>query len=273
MNAKILLFLFGIFSLGYSSGNAQSTATENVSTFELKAPSLDTIKRIWVYLPENYLKTKNAYPVLYLQDGQNLFDKATSYVGEWHIDESLDSLQLELIVVGIQHGGKKRINELTPFPHPTYHGGGAEPYLQFIVETLIPAINKKYRIKKGKKNTFIGGSSLGGLFSYYAILKYPDIFGKALLFSPSFWFSNKIFDYTKNIPNEQLSEMYFYFRAGDHEGEKMLPLMNKMKYLLLSKGVNSNKINYKSVVGGQHSESFWGSLFPTAALWLLNEKQ
>lgn len=162
---KITFLMVGLFFLNQPTAlSAQNTSSENVSTFMLKASSLDTIKRIWVYLPESYLKTDKSYPVLYLQDGQNLFDKSTSYVGEWQIDETLDSLQMDLIVIGIEHGGKKRIDELTPFPNPKYHGGMAESYLNFIIETLIPEVNKRYRIKKGKKNTFIGGSSLGVYF-------------------------------------------------------------------------------------------------------------
>jgi len=224
-----------------------------------------------VYLPSNYVNSQQFYPVLYLQDAQNLFDKSTSFSGEWRIDETLDSLHLELIVIGIEHGNEKRIDELTPFPHPEHHGGNAENYLKFITETLKPEIDKKFRTKTDVSNTFIGGSSLGGLFSYFAILKDPEIFGKALVFSPSFWFSDKIMDFTDEIPKEKLDPIKIYFRAGKKESETMAPLMCDIKQQLLSKGLNPNQINFKTIPGGQHNEAFWASLFPHAALWLLEE--
>src|SRR5690606_15416590 len=86
-----------------------STASAQVSTFTINAPQLDTIKKIWVYLPKNYSKSKKSYPVIYMHDAQNLFDSATSYSGEWNVDESLDSINAQVIVIGIEHGNAKRI--------------------------------------------------------------------------------------------------------------------------------------------------------------------
>ena len=189
---KVYLSLLICLSLSLSS-TAQSTASKNITTFNIEAPQLDTIKKIWVYLPKAYSKEEKSFPVLYLQDAQNLFDNSTSYAGEWRVDEILDSLKLELIVIGIEHGNEKRIDELTPFPHPEYKGGNADNYLDFITTTLQPEIKEHFQIKEGAENTFIGGSSLGGLFAYYAILKNPEIFGKAMIFSPSFWFSDEIY--------------------------------------------------------------------------------
>ena len=118
------LFLYPLFFLlTFPFCNAQ----KNVSTFVIEAPQLQSTKKIWLYLPENYNATTKKYPVLYLHDAQNLFDASTSYAGEWRIDETLDSLKAEIIVVGIAHGNEKRIDELTPFKHEEY-GGGGEPH-------------------------------------------------------------------------------------------------------------------------------------------------
>ncbi|HZJ35854.1 MAG TPA: alpha/beta hydrolase-fold protein [Gillisia sp.] len=198
-----------------------------------------------MYLPSNYVNSQQSYPVLYLQDAQNLFDRSTSFSGEWRIDETLDSLDLELIVIGIEHGNEKRIDELTPFPHPEHHGGNAVTYLKFITETLKPDIDKRFRTKTDVSNTFIGGSSLGGLFSYFALLKDSEIFGKALVFSPSFWFSDKIVNFTDEIPGEKLDQIKLYFRAGKKENETMVPLMCDIKQQLLRKGLKSNQIILK----------------------------
>lgn len=267
---KSIPLILILFSLCFS-GNAQSTASRNVSTFIAESPQLNANRKIWVYLPSDYHKTQKDYPVLYLQDAQNLFDRSTSFSGEWRIDETLDSLQLELIVIGIAHGNEKRIEELTPFPHPEHHGGNAENYLKFLTETLKPDIDKRYRTKTDVSNTFIGGSSLGGLFSYFALLKDPEVFGKALVFSPSFWFSDKIVNFTDEIPGDKLYRIKLYFRAGEKESETMVPLMYDIKQQLLCKGLESNQINMETLPGGQHNETFWAGLFPQAALWLLEE--
>ena len=266
-STPLILILLSI----YFSGNAQSTASRNVSTFITESPQLDANKTIWVYLPSNYVNSQQSYPVLYLQDAQNLFDRSTSFSGEWRIDETLDSLDLALIVIGIEHGNEKRIDELTPFPHPEHNGGNAENYLKFISETLKSEIDKRFRTKTDVSNTFIGGSSLGGLFSYFALLKDPEIFGKALVFSPSFWFSDKIMNFTDEISGEKLDQIKLYFRAGEKESETMAPLMCDIKQQLLCKGLKSNQINFKTLPDGQHNEAFWASLFPQAALWLLEE--
>ena len=264
--ALFLLLIFGCLKIF-----GQSTATANVSTFTINAPELQTDKKIWVYLPDSYSETQNPYPVLYLQDAQNLFDSETSFAGEWRIDETLDSLNLDLIVIGIEHGNEKRIDELTPFPHPEHKGGKADDYLKFIIETLMPEIEDKYNIKSGRQNTFIGGSSLGGLFSYYATLKHPEIFGKALVLSPSFWYTKDIFQFTERMETETLRDRKFYFRAGEKESETMVPLMFKIKDLLLYKGLPPEHLNISSIKEGEHNEALWANLFPQAALWLLEE--
>ncbi len=263
----VLIFILFFSNTSYP----QHTDSKNVSTFLIEAPQLDTIKQIWVYLPESYKTSQKEYPVLYLQDAQNLFDAATSYVGEWKVDETLDSLSLDLIVIGIEHSNEKRIDELTPYPHPEHKGGKADDYLEFILQTLKPKVDSLYNTSTTAKNTFIGGSSLGGLFSYYATLKYPDVFGKALVFSPSFWYSEEIFELTKNIEATGLSNNQFYFRAGEKESETMVPLMCEMKELLSTKLNSAEHINIQSIPEGEHNEAMWATLFPDAALWLLKD--
>ena len=267
--SALACFLF--LSLSAIPCNAQQTASKNVSTFTLEAPQLDTIKKIWIYLPNSYTQTRKKYPVLYLQDAQNLFDKSTSYAGEWRVDEILDSLKLDLIVVGIEHGNEKRIDELTPFPHPKYHGGKANSYLNFLIQTLKPKIDSTYRTTSDVENTFIGGSSLGGLFSYYALLKHPDLFSKALVFSPSFWFSDEIKPFTENVDPEDIKNIEIYFRAGEDEDETMVPLMIEMENRLIEKGLAKDHFNLMSIPGGKHNEAAWSKLFPEAALWLLEK--
>ena len=197
-----LLFQFNI--------EAQSTASKQVTTFTIEAPQLDTLKTIWVYLPKNYENSEKAYPVIYMHDAQNLFDDKTSYVGEWKVDEYLDSItQNESIVIGIEHGNEKRIDELTPYEHEKYGGGQGDAYITFIKNTLKPHVDIAYRTKPEAENTTIFGASLGGLISFYAVIKYPETFGKAGVFSPSFWFSEKIYDLVKSVNIPTTSKFYF----------------------------------------------------------------
>ena len=139
MKKHLFLFPF-FFLLTFTVCNAQ----KNVSTFTIEAPQLQTSKKIWLYLPENYATSTKKFPVIYMHDGQNLFDVKTAYAGEWQIDETLDSLKAEVIVVGIEHGNEKRIDELTPFKNEQYGGGNTNNYLDFIVSNLKPYIDATY---------------------------------------------------------------------------------------------------------------------------------
>lgn len=267
MKRIILAILF----FGALAGHAQSTSSPNVKTFEIEAPQLDTIKKIWVYLPEDYKSSEKRYPVLYMHDAQNLFDAETSFSGEWKVDEILDSLKAPgVIVVGLEHGNSKRIDEMTPFPHEKYGGGKADAYLAFLKNTLKPHVDATYRTLPNAKNTTIMGSSLGGLVSFYAMLKYPETFGQAGLFSPSFWFSDKIFSMAEGA---KLSEhQRFYFLGGTAEGEEMIPHLQKMRNILVARGVHEENIELHVVQGGQHNEAFWSDHFLEAFEWLLSKE-
>lgn len=248
---------------------AQSTATEQVSTFSIEAPQLKMHKTIWMYTPKSYSASKKTYPVIYMFDAQNLFDAKTSYVGEWKIDEYLDTLNdNEVIIVGIEHGNDERLEELTPYPHDTYGGGKGDTFMQFIIQTLKPHIDTSYRTKPEAEHTGVFGASLGGLMAFYATLKYPETFSKAGAFSPSFWVSDKIFDFasTTEIPNTSK----FFFLVGTKEGDSMVPNQNKMVALLLNKGVKAENIQNRIIKDGEHNETFWSTNFPEAFQWLIS---
>ena len=260
-------FFFFIMLLITSVTSAQeSTASKNVSTFTIEAPQLKTTKKIWIYLPKDYSATAKKYSVIYMHDAQNIFDAKTSFSGEWNVDEKLDSLKASVIVVGIEHGNEKRIDELTPFKNEKYGGGNADNYLDFIVKTLKPYIDKNYRTKPKAKNTIIMGSSLGGLVSYYAILKYPEVFGKAGVFSPAFWFSNDIYTLTEQTPKIKTK---IYFLCGDKESDDMVKDMTKMERLLDTKRCYCLHLTKSKIVkGGEHNEKLWRDGFVKAFLWL-----
>ncbi|PJJ08935.1 putative alpha/beta superfamily hydrolase [Flavobacterium sp. 1] len=264
-----LFFLIPLF-LFLSKTNAQErTASKQVSAFTIEAPQLKTSRKIWLYLPKNYETSTKKYPVIYMHDAQNLFDAKTSFAGEWNVDEKLDSLNAQVIVVGIENGGEKRIDELTPYKNAKYGGGETDKYLEFIINTLKPEIDKKYRTKPNAKNTTIMGSSLGGLTSFYAVIKYPEVFGKAGVFSPAFWINRKeINDLTSNSKKLKAK---IYFLCGDSEGDddSMVKDLNNIELLLNTNRCYCLHLNKKVIVkGGHHNEKLWRDGFTNAVLWL-----
>jgi metallo-beta-lactamase class B len=232
---------------------------------------LNRKRRIWVYLPKSYASTSKTYPVLYMQDGQNLFNEQTAAFGEeWGVDECLDTLQLktgkECIVVGIDNGGDKRMNEYNPYDNDKFGKGDGKEYVAFMVNTLKPFIDNKYRTKKGPEYTFMAGSSMGGLISLYAVLQYPSVFGGAGIFSPSLWISPEI--YTDAEKFTAISSEKFYFYAGGNESATMVSDMQKMADILSKKSAYQMRRIVNPV--GQHKESYWRQEFPGFYKWLMN---
>ncbi len=265
---KLLTILTFVFAFYSANSNAQHTASKQVDTFTIEAPHLKTNKKIWVYLPKSYKTSTTKFPVVYMHDAQNIFDAKTSYIGEWKVDEYLDSLATkQAIIVAIEHGNEKRIDELTPFKNDKYGGGQGNLYLDFIIYTLKPHIDATFRTKSDAKNTTIMGSSLGGLLSFYAIVKYPGIFGNAGVFSPSFWYSDKIYDLVKNTKIPETSR--FYFLVGSEESEDMVPNQIKMIALLKENGINEKQIKNLIIEGGKHNEALWSNNFGEAFEWLI----
>jgi predicted alpha/beta superfamily hydrolase len=206
--------------------------------------------------------------VLYMQDGQNVFDEATSAYGEWGVDEALDSLgtqHKEIIVVAIDNGGDKRINEYSPYDMEKYGKGEGNQYVDFLVQTLKPYVDKHYRTKKDGKNTFIAGSSMGGLISFYAILKYPKVFGGAGVFSPAFWITPQL----KNIDPAKAKKVKgkIYFYAGQQESETMVSdVLNVFEQMR-----QHSKAKMQMVIRaeGKHNEPTWRSEFPLFYKYLI----
>ncbi len=245
-----------------------STASRNVQIIDTAflIPQLKRTRRIWVYLPEGYAGSKTAYPVMYMHDGQNVFDDATSYSGEWGVDEFLDSAtQRKCIVVAIDNGGSKRMNEYNPYDNERFGKGEGDLYVDFLVKTLKPFIDKKYRTLKDKSNTSVAGSSMGGLISLYAVLKYPKVFGAAGVFSPAFWISGtRIFDDIKKKGKQVDAKIYFY--GGGKEGESMIPDLLKAYEEMVK--VSASKMTNLIRDDGQHNEARWRMEFPLFYEWM-----
>jgi alpha-glucosidase len=237
-----------------------------VSTFEIFSPELNVQKKIWVYLPKNYNASEKKYPVLYMHDAQNLFDATTSLTGEWEADETLNKMDAQLIIIGIEHGKEKIIDELTPYKSEKYGGGNGNNYLKFIVKTIKPTVDSIFRTKSNTKNTAIFGSSLGGLISFYTVLNYPEIFGKAGIFSPSFWFSDEIYTLMEKSGK---TKARIFFLCGGQESEDMVLDLKKMETLLDRNRCECLKLNKTMIIkDGLHNERLWRENFEQTAKWL-----
>lgn len=236
-------------------------------------PQYNRVRRIWIYLPPDYYTSTEHYPVVYMHDGQNVFDQASSFAGEWDADGTMQTLisggHTKAIIVGVANGEGDRIAEYTPWAHPSYGGGDGERYADFLVETLKPYIDAHYRTLPERENTVIGGSSLGGLISYYAALKYDSVFGKAFIFSPSFWYSDSVNTFTNQFEKTYASK--FYFMAGLYEDVDMVPDMEQIYSEM--EAVGFTPAEYISVIraDGAHSEWFWKRELDEALLWLFED--
>ncbi len=258
-----------------NGGGPVSTAAANVSLMDENffMPQLNRSRRIWLYLPPAYETSGLSYPVMYMHDGQNLFDVLTAYSGEWEVDETLNTLASQghkvPIVVGIDNGGTNRIGEYTPWSNPDYGGGDGDLYIRFIVETLKPYIDQHYRTLSDRSNTAVMGSSLGGLISHYGALKYQEVFSKAGIFSPSYWFSDSVWSFTRTQGKQD--NMRLYQLCGTLEGGNTVGDMLRMNDSLIIAGFSQEEIFNKVVTGGQHNEALWRSNFAEAYLWLFEE--
>ena len=264
-----LIFFTGSFL--YSEAQAH-TASKQVHVMDTAffIPQLNRTRRIWIYLPEEYERTKKQYPVLYMQDGQNIFDIATAASEEWNVDECLDSLinagRQACIVVGID-SDPKMLNEYNPFASPDFGEGEGDRYLDFISQTLKPFIDKQYRTLSSKENTIIAGSSMGGLISYYAMIKQPQVFGKAGIFSPSFSIAPQIKLLTDSLAAKISGKFFFYM--GAKEGDENINNMTGIEQML---GERSAAMIYSVIdEDGMHNEAAWRKWFPEFYNWIMAE--
>jgi len=266
------------------SGQKKSTAAKNVTvlTKEFEILKLHRKRTVRLYLPPGYHKSNEAYPVMYMHDAQNIFDAETASYGEWGVDETLNKLyrdkNFKVIVVGIDNGGSKRLDEYSPWKNDAYGGGEGDQYLDFLVKTLKPYIDSNYKTLTDKKNTAIVGSSMGGLISHYAALKYPTVFGKIGVFSPAFWFSPEVKDFSKK--HGGLKDTRMYFLAGGKEGSntafneisQTVKDMNSMVKTLKNHGFAPENVTSKVVPEGKHNEKLWRTNFEESMLWLFQNE-
>jgi predicted alpha/beta superfamily hydrolase len=226
---------------------------------------LETSRDLIVYLPPMYhTSAPRRFPVLYMQDGQNLFDPETAFVpgNDWHMGETADGLIEEgaiepLIIVGIDNAGEKRLMEYTPVKDLRLGGGQADAYGKMLVEELKPFIDGQYRTLPEAQNSGLGGSSLGGLVTLYLGLRYPQVFSRLAVMSPSVWWRKRaILNTVAKL--EQKPDVRVWRDIGGRESARALPDARLLRDRLLQKGWRAGEdLGYLEAENAEHTESAW----------------
>lgn len=222
---------------------------------------------VLVYLPPSYATSSRRYPVLYMQDGQNLFDDRTAFANQdWQVDETMERLSgdgYEAIVVGICHGGDQRLIEYNPFPGK--FGAKGDEYVSFLCDQLKPFIDSQYRTYPDHAATGIMGSSMGGLISLYAFFRRPEVFGLCGALSPSLFVGRgAILTYVRDAPYN-LGKIYVDNGTREPSARQMYEALRDKGYIVRS------DLKYVAEHGGQHTESAWARRLPGALRFLLKD--
>jgi predicted alpha/beta superfamily hydrolase len=239
---------------------------------EFYIPQLEKYRKVWALLPHDYYSSERNYPVLYLQDAQNLFNEGTEF-GNWQIDKKLSLLaeygRGDLIVIAIEHGKEERIKEYIFDNDAIIKNAEGKKYIRFITDTLKHFVDQKYRTKKDRENTGIGGSSLGALISIYSGFLYPEVYSKLMLFSPSLWVEPQNNFPMLNFKHPYKMKVYLY--GGKKEGSKMVNRIRKFSKSL-EKWELDKIYDFETRISinpeGKHQEFFWSQEFPRAVEWL-----
>ncbi len=233
------------------------------------APGLD--RHLTIYLPPSYDRGERHYPVIYMQDGQNLFDPEESFAGSWRVDIAMDQAAgrgFEGIAVGIPNAGEGRLAEYSPFDDPEGGPGRGREYVAYMADIIKPLVDARYRTIPGRGTTCVAGSSMGGLISLFAFVERPDVFGATAAMSPSLWYAGRaIFGAVEAAP---FQAGRIYLDVGRREGEETLADARRLRDLLLAKGYRKDEqVRYVEDRAGAHEEAAWGQRIRAALPFLL----
>jgi predicted alpha/beta superfamily hydrolase len=237
------------------------------------SPQLRNRRAVDVYLPSSY-PSGLSYPVVYMHDGQNLSDPATAFAGTWELEATIERLAArgrEAIVVGIANT-EQRLSEYSPFPDRRHGGGNADAYLEFVATTLKTRIDRMFRTEPARDHTAIVGSSMGGLVSLYAAFRFPSIFGRAGVMSPSIWFGQgAVLDF---IAQARTPRGRLYLDVGMQEGAGTLKDARRLGRLLVRRGFRrtpraASALRYVEDPQGRHQEAAWARRLEGALDFLL----
>jgi predicted alpha/beta superfamily hydrolase len=253
----------------------------NLWVHELPSRIFGNRRLLRVWLPPDYEGSPaTRYPVLYLNDGQNLFDPATAFAGvPWQVGETATRLIVEkkirpLVIVGIDNTGKNRAREYIPYKSrdPKILHPQGKCYPEFLQREVMPLIEANYRVAKEAENTGLGGSSLGGLITLYTQLAAPGIFGQLLIESPSLFVADgKVLDECRRFrawPQRVYIGMGTKEVGDPQKDAKIVASAQELAEILERAGLNEKRLRLRIDEGATHSESAWAARFPEALEFL-----
>jgi len=266
----------------------EHSVTDMLDVVPFTSKIFHNTRSLRIFLPGNYFSPHNRlrkYPVLYLQDGQNVFDKATSTgSGEWEADETVDHLVSEfkihpMFIVGIDNAGEQRASEYLAYhdsQNPKLQGANAPglqgtKYAEFLIKEVMPFLQKKYRIAPGTANTAIGGSESGAIVSLTAAVSHPGVFGKLLLESPSLWVGNGRL--LTDVEKAKILPQKIYIGVGSSEtgdetrDKQIVTEVKDLETILRKKGMGPARLKVVIEQGGQQGETAWARRLPEALLF------
>ena len=240
-------------------------------------PQLNRTRKIWALLPHDYRETDKTYPVLYLQDAQNLFNEGSPF-GNWEIDQKMSILteygRGDVIIIAIENGSEDRIKEYVLDNESITQNAEGKKYIRFLADTLKPYVDSVYRTKPEREFTGIGGSSLGGLISIYSGFLYPEVYSKLMIFSPSLWINPENNYPQMNFKNPYDIKVYMY--GGEKEGSEMTERIHLFEETMEGwENSLSLQFSFKISINpeGRHQEFYWSQEFPRAMEWLFFDTQ
>jgi len=313
---RVFLVLFALSLLPLPNIiHAQSSQESRIETFTIPIPQLDDRpKNIQVYLPPDYDTSENAYPVIYIHNGDDLFNPRPDAVGDYKVDETLDELFFDgslggVIVVGIEVDRTTPWDEYMPWVNENMHdwvksnnsdavqGGDGFDFIEFIVHTLKPEIDSRFRTLPDRDNNAIGGFCRGAVFPIIMGISYPDVFSKVMSMSPAVWLAeeggawlsnNNLINY---INSETMPEdVLFYLEIGTEESSGSRPPIKDQDgkritypqvYLegaqavygnLLSNDVPELNIEYRIIEGSKGGRDAWGTRIGEVVMWFFSEE-
>jgi len=265
---------------------ANPSVTGDLRLHELESRVFRNRRIVRVWLPPEYGDPGNKfrqYPVFYLNDGQNLFDRATAFIGvEWQVDETADRLIREgrippLIIVGLDNAGKDRAREYLPYRSlsPPVLRPQGKRYPEFLTKEVMPFVDQRYRVAKGLENTGLGGSSLGAIAALYTVMNRPGIFGRLLLESPSLFISGRrLLKYSRAFrqwPQKVFLAIGTREAGREDRDEQVVEDVRELEHVLRRAGLGDKRLRVKIAEGATHNEAEWAKRFPGALSFLFGE--
>lgn len=263
-----------------------SSVTGELHLHEFRSRIFRNTRMLRVWLPPRYHEPENAsrvYPVFYLNDGQNLFERATAFAGvEWQVDETADRLIRQEVIpptifVGIDNAQNERMKEYLPyrsFSPPILRPRG-QRYPEFLTKEVMPFLGERYRITRSPEQTGLGGSSMGAVIALYTVMDCPGMVGRLLLESPSLFIAHrrllKYSRYFRQWPAKIFLAIGTRESGREDKDRQVVEDVRELEQIMRRAGLGEDRLRVKIEEGATHSEEAWARRLPEGLSFLLED--